>query len=155
MLLSIVGDAARPPALRLQAGRSLIAIDPLVAIPTVDSLLAEPALLPELYLLVHLLAGTGRTEAVPVLVSALQRCRDRSVRCHAATGLGNFANEAAVAALAAAALGDEYPAVRSNALRALVRAADAARVRETAALVRAREQDPAVRAVADEVAPGR
>jgi hypothetical protein len=43
--------------------------------------------------------------------------------------------------------------VRSNALRALARAADAARVRATAAEVLARDPDPAVRAVANEVAP--
>jgi HEAT repeat protein len=152
-LLAIAGGATRPPALRLQAARSLIEADPVAAIPTVRSLLQEDKPLPELYLLVHLLAATARPEVVPLLATALHDCRDRSVRCHAATGLGNFKDEAAAAALAAAAIGDEYPAVRSNALRALARAADAARVRETAAAVLAKDTDPAVRAVAKEVAP--
>jgi len=153
MLLTIAGEVKRPPALRLQAARSLIEVDPLAAIPVVESFLQEGTPLPELYLLVHLLGATGRAEVVPLLATALKDCRDRSVRCHAATGLGNFKTETAVATLAAAAVGDEYPAVRTNALRALARAADAARVRETAAKVLAKDTDPAVRAAANEVAP--
>ena len=152
-LRAIAEGATRPPGLRLQAARSLIEADPVAALPAVRSLLQEVEPLPELYLLVHLLAATARTEVVPLLATALRDCRDRSVRCHAATGLGNFKDDTAAAALAAAAVGDEYPAVRTNALRALARAAGPARVRETAEAVLAKDTDPAVRAVAKEVAP--
>lgn len=146
-LAALLGDAAALPAMRLQAGRSLLEVDPPAGIAAVDALLQRqlPAL-PELYLLVHLAAESGRAEAQPVLLRALVD-RDRSVRCHAATGLGRFAGPASVEALAAAAAGDEYPAVRANALRALQKL-DAARAAAVAAQLLGTEQDAAVRAAA-------
>jgi hypothetical protein len=152
-LVALAGTSAKPAALRVQAARSLVEIDPPAAIPAVESLLQEAAAPPDLYLLVHLLAASGRAEALPVIASALRQSRDRSVRCHAATGLGNFRGEPAVAALAAAAVEDEYPAVRTNALRALAKVAATERVRAVAEQVLARDQDAAVRAVARELAP--
>jgi HEAT repeat protein len=137
----------------VQAARSLLEIDPLAAVPVVESLLQAVPPPPDLYLLVHLLAASGKVEALPVLTAALQNSRDRSVRCHAATGLGNFRSEPAVAALSAAAVADEYPAVRTNALRALAKVAEAGQVRAIAEQVIARDQDAAVRAVARELAP--
>lgn len=152
-LLALVGAADRPPALRSAAARSLLTVDPAAAVPAIASLLQEPSPLPDLYLLVHLLAGTGKAEVVPVLTAALQHSRDRSVRCHAATGLGNFRGAVAADALAAAAVADEYPAVRTNALRALAQAAPGERLREVAARVAANDADAGVRAVARELAP--
>lgn len=150
-LRAIATATQRPPGLRVAAARSLIEVDARTAIPAVASLLQEATPLPELYLLVHMLAGTGVVEVVPVLAAALQQNRDRSVRCHAATGLGNFKTGAAVEALAAAAMGDEYPAVRTNALRALARAGAPERLREVAEHVRTNDPDSAVRAVAAEL----
>lgn len=146
-------DAARPAAVRGQAGRSLIALEPAAAPGVVAQLLRSKAPPPDLYLLVHLLGGTGRSDAVPVLIQALQYS-DRSVRCHAATALGAYRDEAAVAALVSASTGDEYPAVRTNALRALAKVADPARAAAVKAKVLASEQDAAVRAAAAEL-PGR
>ena len=152
-LLDLATATARPPVLRVHAARALVPVDAPAAIRAIEALLREAAPMPDLYLLVHLVAGTGRPEAAPVLAQALHEHRDRSVRCHAATGLGNFQGEAPVAALAAAAVADEYPAVRTNALRALTRVASAQRLREVAEQVAARDADAAVRAVARELTP--
>lgn len=148
-LLALLGDPAQPAGLRQQAGRSLLACDPGAGIAAVGDLLAgRIAPLPELYLLVHLAAATSRPEAVPVLLTALQHSQDRSVRCHAATGLGNFPGTAD--ALATAATGDEYPAVRANALRALQKL-DGARAAAVATELLQRETDASVRAAATAV----
>ncbi|MEO6597248.1 MAG: HEAT repeat domain-containing protein, partial [Planctomycetota bacterium] len=152
-LLAIAREKGRAPGLRVAAARSLIEVDAGSGIPVVASLLQEASPLPDLYLLVHLLAGTGKVEAIPVLAAALQQNGDRSVRCHAATGLGNFKGTASIEALAAAATADEYPAVRTNALRALARVAPAERLREVAERLATSDPDPALRAVARELAP--
>lgn len=152
-LLALANDAQAVATLRSAAVRALIAVDPAAAAGPTAQLLATSPVPPDGYLLVHLLAGTGHPSALPVLVEALARSPDRSVRCHAATGLGQFAGETAAAALAQAALGDEYPAVRTNALRALPKAATAERARAVAAKVAADDRDPAVRAVARELTP--
>lgn len=147
-LARLLTDPTASAPLRQQAGRSLIECDAPAGIAAVHDLLqgrAPP--LSDLYVLVHLLAGTGSKDVVPVLIEALQRSTDRSVRCHAATGLGNFPGRAASETLAAAVAADEYPAVRANALRALTRI-DAAQAAALAPAVLAREQDPAVRAAA-------
>jgi hypothetical protein len=152
-LQAIANAAERPASLRAAAVRALVGLDPLAAIPAVAALLLEPKPVSDLYLLLHMLASTGRTEAVPLLIAALQKNSDRSVRCHAATGLGNFPGEAATEALAAAAIGDEYPAVRTNALRALVKAAPGERVRDVATRVAAADPDAGVRTVANGLVP--
>jgi len=152
-LLQLASSPARPPGMRVQAARALIEVDADAAIPAVDALVHEAGALPELYLLVHLLAGTGKPAAVPVLVAALAQSRDRSVRCHAATGLGSFRGDASVAALATAATADEYPAVRTNALRALAKVAAAERLRAVVEQVVADDADAAVRAVARDLLP--
>jgi HEAT repeat protein len=143
----------RGATLRIGAARALLAADAAAGVPAVAELLRDGGSLPDLYLLVHMLAGTGRPEALPVLADALRRSGDRSVRCHAATGLGGFRDATGVDALAAAAVGDEYPAVRVNALRALARAASPERVREVAERVAASDADASVRTVARELAP--
>jgi hypothetical protein len=150
-LAAIARDPAKPPGYRVAAARALLTADAAAAVPVVAELLREPTALPDLYLLVHMLAATARPDVAPVLVDALRRSADRSVRCHAATGLGGFRDTDAVEALATAATGDEYPAVRVNALRALVRAAPPERVREVAARA-ANDADAAVRKVATELA---
>jgi HEAT repeat protein len=149
-LLQLVGDAARAGALRAAAARALIAADVVLAAPAIGALVREPIAVPELFLLVHALAATGRAEAVAVLIAALQH-PDRSVRCHAATGLGNFRSEPGADALAAAVAGDEYPAVRTNALRALPRAAGAERWRSVVERAAGSDVDAAVRAAAKDV----
>lgn len=148
-LRALAGDPSKAPELRVAATRALVGADAAAAIPAVSALLAEPTL-PELYLLVHLLAASGVGDAAPVVIQALQH-PDRSVRCHAATGLANFPMPAAVEALATAALGDEYPAVRINALRALARAASVERLRDVAGRVAGADTDPGVRTVAREL----
>ena len=152
-LLAIVQASSRPGVLRVAAARTLLAVDPAAGVPAVAGLLREAGELPEAYLLVHLVGATARPEAMPVLVEALRASGDRSVRCHAATGLGAFREPASVDALTAAATGDEYPAVRVNALRALARAAAPEHVREVATRVGASDDDPGVRKVARELAP--
>ena len=154
-LLALVRAAERPAALRGSAARALFAVDAGAAIDATKALLQEKAPLPDLYVLVHLLGSTGKPEAMPLLTAALQQNGDRSVRCHAATGLGSFAESAAVDALAQAALGDEYTAVRTNALRALARSSPGERLRDVAGRVAANDADAGVRAVARELTPGR
>lgn len=154
-LLSLAADAARPAAVRGLAARVLIDVDPVAAAPLVGRLVAESPVFPDCYLLVHLLAQSKHAAALPVVVEALARSADRSTRCHAATGLGLFPGEPAAAALIAAATGDEYPAVRTNAVRALAKVAAPERVREVAARLEANDADAAVRAAAREVGGGR
>ncbi len=152
-LLALVRAGDRAGSLRVAAARALLTVDPAAGVTAVAELLRAPGPVPDLYLLVHLAAATGRADAVPLLVDALRANTDRSVRCHAATGLGAFREPIAVDALVVAATGDEYPAVRVNALRALARAAAPDRLRDVAAAVAASDADPGVRSVAREVAP--
>ena len=152
-LLAVAAATERPPGLRVAAARSLIAVDAKAGAPVVAAMLREPTPLPDLYLLLFQLAKTGIAEAAPVMVTALQQSSDRSVRCHAATGLGEYGTPESVDALAAAAIGDEYPAVRTNALRALVRVAPGERLRAVAEQVLANDAEASVRAVARELAP--
>ena len=154
-LQTLLADAAQSPGLRQQAGRSLLECDPAAGLQAVHDLLrGRTAPLPELFMLVHLVAATNLPDAVPVLIEALQTSQDRSVRCHAATGLAGYATAAAGDALAAAVTGDEYPAVRANALRALSRI-DASRAAALAPAVLQKEQDPALRAAATAAQAGR
>lgn len=153
-LLALAADSARPAALRGLAARVAIDADPVAAAPLIRRLVAETPVFPDCYLLVHLLAQTRHAAALPVVVEALARSADRSTRCHAATGLGLFPGDASVEALIAAATGDEYPAVRTNAVRALAKVASREQLREVAARVEAKDADAAVRAAARDVGAG-
>ncbi|MBK8098750.1 MAG: HEAT repeat domain-containing protein [Planctomycetes bacterium] len=151
---ALAADAAQPAALRGLAARVLIEVDPVAAAPLVGRLAAESPVFLDCYLLVHLLAQTRHAAALPVVVEALARSADRSTRCHAATGLGLFPGETSVSALIAAATGDEYPAVRTNAVRALAKVATPERLRELLAPIEAKDTDAAVRAAARDAACG-
>ena len=74
------------------------------------------------YHIIHKLGGLGDDRAVPVLIEALQRDPDDSVKNHAAKHLGRFPeDDRARAALLQAARSNPNRSVRMNAIRQLAR----------------------------------
>lgn len=125
-LSSLVIDPAEDAAVRIAALEPLMKYRDPATFEVLKSAWRDPAPFEGRYHLCRAFGENGDARGLPLLREALAAGRPLDVRCHAALGLGGFADDPAVRGdLKRLALADPEPAVRQNAVGSLCRSADA------------------------------